>query len=320
MLTQPQSVTLATADAPDWCTKSSSNSLHLNIMPMGASLVYGLESGDGNGFRLGLEKLLENNGSTVTMLGTQQSGDMAQNHHEAYLAITIDSYAKKIANSGAYDMNPNIVLLNIGVNDCWYMADEKHPEDDDPSIDPRATDGKYTALRFGNLLSKIKAAFPEALVLASQLTYNTNEWEDKCIQGFNAVLPSVVANATAAGQIIRAVDMYDAVPHDMYREDGTHPNDEGYQLMAKRWFDAAVTALGEVCDEEPATETGEGGEQEAGTSGTATASTSATADGSEASSTSSPAPSLTVDSGTGALATEAVSWLALPLAAWALMG
>lgn len=319
ILTFMQSASLATAEAPDWCTKSSNNSLHLNIMPMGASLVYGLESSDGNGFRLGVEKLLETNGSTVTMLGTQESGDMPQNHHEAYLAITIDKYAEKVANSGAYEMNPNIILLNLGVNDCWYMADEKHPEDSDPSIDPRATDGKYTALRFGNLLSKIKTAFPETLVLASQLTYNTNEWQDKCIQGFNAVLPSVVANASAAGQIIRYVDMYDAVPHDMYREDGTHPNDEGYQLMAKRWFDAAQTALGEVCDGKPATKTGEG-EEESSASETATASATGSADGSEASATSSSRPSLTVDSGAGALATEAVFWPALPLAAWALMG
>jgi lysophospholipase L1-like esterase len=289
---------------------------------MGASLVYGLESTDGNGFRLGLETLLEANGTTVTMLGTQYSGDMQQNHHEAYLAITIDKYAEKVANSGAYDLHPDIILLNLGVNDCWYMADEKHPEDADPSIDKRTTDGKYTALRFGSLLSKLKTAFPNTLVLASQLTYNTNEWQDKCIQGFNAHLPSVVANATAQGQSIRYVEMYDAVPHDMYRQDGTHPNDEGYQLMAKRWFEGVGAAVGEVCGGRPATKTGVGEEEDdasASASGTATA--TATETGSEASSTSTSRPSLTVDSGAvGALATEAVFWPALPLAAWALMG
>jgi lysophospholipase L1-like esterase len=256
------------------------------------------------------------------MLGTQYSGDMQQNHHEAYLAITIDKYAEKVANSGAYDLHPDIILLNLGVNDCWYMADEKHPEDADPSIDKRTTDGKYTALRFGSLLSKLKTAFPNTLVLASQLTYNTNEWQDKCIQGFNAHLPSVVANATAQGQSIRYVEMYDAVPHDMYRQDGTHPNDEGYQLMAKRWFEGVGAAVGEVCGGRPATKTGVGEEEDdasASASGTATA--TATETGSEASSTSTSRPSLTVDSGAvGALATEAVFWPALPLAAWALMG
>ena len=293
-------------------------------MPMGASLVYGLESSDENGFRLGLENLLEKNGSTVTMLGTQESGSMKQNHHEAYLAITIDKYADKVANSGAYDMDPNIVLLNLGVNDCWYMADEEHPEDSDPSIDSRTTDGKYTALRFGSLLAKIKKGFPKALVLASQLTYNTNEWQDKCIRGFNEHLPAVVANATAQGQLIHYVSMYDAVPADMYQEDGTHPNDEGYQLMAKVWYDAAEAAIGEVCGGKPATKTGEGEEEEessaTGTSGaTASASASGSADDSEEALASS-RPSLTVDSGAGAMATGNALWPALPLAAWALMG
>lgn len=289
---------------------------------MGASLVYGLESADGNGFRLGLQNLLEKNGSTVTMLGTQKSGSMQQDHHEAYLAVTIGNYTAKIEKSGAYDMDPNIILLLLGVNDCWYMAGEEHPEDSDPTIDSRTTDGKYTALRFGGLLSKLQTHFPKALVLASQLTLNTNDWQDKCIQGFNAHLPSVVANATSQGQIIRYVEMYDAVPKDMFQEDGTHPTDEGYQLMAERWYEAAETAVGEVCGGNPATKTGEG-EEESAASGTGTATASASASGTAGDdseeSTASSRPSLTVGSGAGALATEQAFWPILPLAAWALM-
>ena len=294
---------------------------------MGASLVYGLMSTDGNGFRLGLETLLSKpnasqEGHPVTMLGTQRSGSMPQNHHEAYLAITIDSLSTKIAASGSYSLNPSIILLNVGVNDCWYRADDPHPEDSDPSIDPRATDGKYTALRFGTLLSQLQTALPQTLVLASQLTYNTNEWQDACIQGFNAVLPSVVANATAQGQLVRYVEMYDAVPHDMYREDGTHPDDEGYLLMAGRWAEAVERAVGEVCGGRAATMDGvgegDGGDGTASVTASGTASRTGTADGSEA--TSSERASLTVGSGAGALATREVFWPVLPLAAWALMG
>ena len=50
---------------------------------MGGSIVYGLMSSDGNGFRLGLENLLEKNGTQATMVGTQSSGNMSDNHHEA---------------------------------------------------------------------------------------------------------------------------------------------------------------------------------------------------------------------------------------------
>jgi lysophospholipase L1-like esterase len=283
-------------------------------MPMGASLVYGLESDDGNGFRLGLQNLLQKNGSTVTMLGTQKSGDMSQNSHEAYLAVTIDGFAKKASSSGAYDMNPNIVLLLLGVNDCWYMADEKHPEDSDPSIDKRTTDGKYTALRLATLLASIKKGFPDALVLASELPLNTNEWQDKCVRGFNDYLPTIVANATSQGQIIRYVNMYDAVPSDMIQQDGTHPTDEGYQLMAKRWFEATQTALGEVCGGKPATKTGaNASETELDSEASSTSSGGQQPDETE---TMAPRPTLTLDSASavGGFVEEGASWIFLPMA------
>jgi lysophospholipase L1-like esterase len=282
-------------------------------MPMGASLVYGLESDDGNGFRLGLQNLLQKNGSTVTMLGTQESGTMSQNSHEAYLAVTIGDFAKKASSSGAYDLDPNIVLVLLGVNDCWYMADEKHPEDADPSIDSRTTDGKYTALRFGTLLASIKNGFPDALVLTSELPLNTNEWQDKCVRGFNDYLPRVIANATAQGQIIRYVSMYDAVPEDMIQQDGTHPTDEGYQLMAKRWFEAAQTALGEVCGGMPATKTGENATE---TELDSEASSTGSAEQPDETETMAARPTLTLDSSSavGGFVEEGASWVVLPLA------
>lgn len=50
---------------------------------MGGSIVYGLMSSDGNGFRLALQDHLESNGTAAAMVGTQSSGNMTDNHHEA---------------------------------------------------------------------------------------------------------------------------------------------------------------------------------------------------------------------------------------------
>lgn len=287
--------------------------MHLDIMPMGASLVYGLESDDGNGFRLGLENLLENNGSSVTFLGTQESGSMSQNHHEAYLAITIDKFASKISNSGAFTLSPtpDIILLMLGVNDCWYMSSETHPEDSDPTLDKRTTDGKYTALRFSNLLATLHAAFPDTLVLASELTRNTNEWQDKCIRGFNAYFPTVIGNATSQGQRIRYVSMYDAVPVDMMREDGTHPNDDGYRLIAQRWFEGLEEAVAEICGGKEATKTG-----------VATTSSEETAAASTASATGAAArPTLTLDSAVrGSKGERMVGMGVVMMGAWVVVG
>jgi lysophospholipase L1-like esterase len=278
---------------------------------MGASLVYGLKSTNDTGFRLSLLNRLQASGTSVSYIGTQSSGTMSQNHHEAYLAVTIDKLADQIASNGAFELHPHVVLLLVGVNDCWYMADEVH--DEDPGVDPRVTDGKYTAQRLGTLLSTLHTHFPNSLVLASELPLNTNEWQDKCIRGFNQYLPAAVGNATASGQMARYVSMYDAVPESMIQEDGTHPTDKGYGLMAERWFDAVQDAVGEVCGGMEA--------KKDGMNETGTTSMSTTGGGQATTTTTATRPSLTLDGGVGTVATEGVAvWAALPLAVWALVG
>ncbi|TKA73171.1 hypothetical protein B0A55_07399 [Friedmanniomyces simplex] len=218
------------AQQPSWCSTTSfqdgdSNQTgsHFRILPMGASIVYGLESSDGNGFRLGLQNLLEANGTQVTMVGTQWSGNMSDNHHEAYLAVTIDDFTNKSDHSGAYGLEANVILVLIGTNDCWYVQNQNST-----AADPRVGDGIAAASRFGDsLLGSIWAHAPGALVLSSTLPRNTNQWEDRCIQGFNSHLPAVVHDAVARGQQVRLVDMYDVVPVDQIQADGTHPTDEG---------------------------------------------------------------------------------------------
>lgn len=250
------SVSFTAAQAPSWCSTSSNkgsdndssqSSRDLKVMAMGASIVYGQESTDGNGFRLAFQNLLQENGTVqATMIGTQHSGNMSENHHEAYTNVMIGQLGEKAVNSSAYDLSPDIILLMVGTNDCWYMANEDHP--DDPNVDdPRVEDGILTAGRFGSLLSSIKSHAPDSLVLASELPFNTNAWQDRCIRGFNQQLPAVVANATEQGQSVRSVSVYDAVPEGEMREDGTHPTDEGYRLMGARWAEAVERAVDELC-------------------------------------------------------------------------
>jgi len=217
---------------------------------MGASVVYGLLSSDGNGFRLGLQNLLEANGTQTTMVGTQRSGNMSDNHHEAYQAMTIDGFNNKTYHSGAYDLDANVILVLIGTNDCWYVKNGNSS-----AADPRLESGIGAALRFGNLLGSIKTHAPEALVLASTLPRNKNQWEDRCIQGFNSHLPAVVQDAVEKGQQVRLVDMYDVVPLDEFHSDGTHPTDHGYQLMAHQWYSAVSNATEHLCVERSANTT-----------------------------------------------------------------
>lgn len=87
------------SSSPSWCgtvQRSSpdfdQNAPTYSIMTMGASIAFGLMSEDGNGFRLRLEELLEANGTQTTMVGTQWSGNMTDNHHEAYPGLKIADY------------------------------------------------------------------------------------------------------------------------------------------------------------------------------------------------------------------------------------
>jgi len=226
------------AQTPSWCGSSA----NLTLTPMGASIVWGHSSSDGNGFRLGLYNLLNKQGMQTTMTGMQYSGAMSENHHEAYQGKTIDEYNDVSYHSGVYDLNPNVILILVGTNDCWWIQSDK-------TDNPRFQSGVEAAERFRNLLGSVRERAPDALVMASQLSRNTVEWCDECIRGFNSRLPDVVADAAAQGQTVKMVGMYDAVPAEHIGPDGTHPTDYGYQLMAQEWYSSIVSAKKELCAE-----------------------------------------------------------------------
>jgi len=57
--------------------RSLDNGVQLRILPLGASIVYGLKSSDGNGFRYGLRNQLIYGGNPVNMIGSVTTGTMA---------------------------------------------------------------------------------------------------------------------------------------------------------------------------------------------------------------------------------------------------
>lgn len=208
----------------------------LKVMTMGASIAYGLMSSDENGFRKGLEDLLNENGADATMVGTQWSGDMENNHHEAYPGYKVSKLNNASYHSGAYDLDANVILIHVGTNDCWWVDGE---------------DGTGAARQMGYLLDSIRVRAPDALVLPSTLIPSTDANQDKCLQGFNKALPPVVEEAAGKGQWTYLVEMYDVVPMDEMAPDGTHPTDKGYQLMARQWYDGYVNATDYLCVDHP---------------------------------------------------------------------
>lgn len=239
-------------------------------MPMGASLVEGLESFDGNGFRRPLKEMLTENGWSTDMVGTQQVGNMTDNDQEAYPGYTVNHYNQESYDSGAYDLNPHVMLVLVGTNDCWYNEAERETDD------PRNQAGVEAAERFGNLLLTMRREAPNALVLAATAVRNVNDWANDCAIGFNEKLPEVVEQAANEGQDVRLVEMYEVVPVSEMQEDGTHPTDYGYSMMAEKWYESIVDAREALCPQRRSVD-------ESATSSASAAAASSTADVDESS-------------------------------------
>ncbi|KAK4549928.1 hypothetical protein LTR36_005229 [Oleoguttula mirabilis] len=197
-------------------------------MPLGASIVWGQDSTDHNGFRLLLRTMLEANGNTVTYVGTRFHGNMTNNACEAYPGDTIDEVQSRANSSGAWAYAPNVVLVHLGTNDCQLGANET---------------STTAAARFASFLASIKAEDADALVIASTLIRNLDRDVDDCIVHFNSHLAGIVRDASDGGQKVTLVDMHDAVPFsDINTTDLTHPTDAGYDIMARVWYEGLVNA------------------------------------------------------------------------------
>nr|POE86459.1 hypothetical protein CFP56_46643 [Quercus suber] len=151
---------------------------------------------------------------------------MSNNLCEGYPGSTISEVDAKATASGAYNLDPNVVLLHLGTNDC---AAQRQPIDTAPQ-------------RYATLLSHLKAKSPNALILMSSLIHNKNPTIEACLTKLNVGLASVAKTAASQGQNVQFVDMVDAVPWNDLSADGTHPTDAGYALMAQKWSDSILSA------------------------------------------------------------------------------
>jgi lysophospholipase L1-like esterase len=94
--------------------------------------------------------------------------------------------------------------------------------------------------RLGALIDQIVAAWPEAAVLVATLTPCGTNTTEANIEVFNEQVPGVVDQRTKAGNRTVVVPMANVTVGMLY--DGLHPNDEGYEVMAKAWYSGLLEA------------------------------------------------------------------------------
>lgn len=192
----------------------------LRILPLGDSITWGYRSSDGNGYRQDLLNMLS--GNPVQYVGSQHSGNMADNFNEGHPGAVISQIADYASLS--LPGRPNIVLLMAGTNDC------NKPED--PAGAPA---------RLGSLIDKCIAAYPDAVIIVAQLTPIASATSQANVDNFNAAVPGVVASRLSQGAHILTVNMGAFVTVGEL-DDGLHPNDAGYANMATAWFGALEKA------------------------------------------------------------------------------
>lgn len=189
----------------------------LRILPLGASIVWGEDSSDGNGFRDHVRQSIIDDGGSVNYVGSKQNGQMFDNDLEATPGDRIDQIAVKAELSLPY--LPNLVIIHAGTNDCIQEYDTANAPN-----------------RLGTLIDRITSAIPGVVVLVSTLIPNLNAAAQSCIDTFNSQLPSVIQDRQNAGQLVVLVDMEPTITTgDLNTGDGTHPTDDGYVKMATVW-------------------------------------------------------------------------------------
>ena len=128
------------------------------------------------------------------------------------------------------------MLIHLGTNDCIQHNGDGAPD------------------RFATLLSHVKSALPDTLVVVSSLVHNRIDYVEQCIRTLNGGLRRVAHEASTGtnAQRIHFVDMFDAVPvSDINEKDSTHPTDAGYAIMARVWYEGLRNASSLISAPDP---------------------------------------------------------------------
>jgi lysophospholipase L1-like esterase len=217
------------------------------IMPLGDSITDGTAgSSIGGGYRVGLFHRALVDHKTITFVGSGTDGPATVDglpfppHHEGHSGFVIGggsgplSFLPGIASlvvNAIQSYHPHIVTLMIGTNDV-------NLNDDLPNA----------PVRLAALVDSILQTDSKLLLVVAQITPTQTDAENSSVLAYNSAIPALVQERATAGRHVAMVDMYDAFTADAtYKSadlsDNLHPNDAGYDRMAKVWYDAVGSLL-----------------------------------------------------------------------------
>jgi len=198
-------------------------------MPLGDSITFGIGSSTTSSYRAALYDKLIAAGAKVDYIGSSKSGSFAKPQHEGWSGATITQVSTMSERS--INKKPNVILLMAGGNDILWAGNK-----------PTAPN------RLGELIDKLVAAAPDAVVLVATLTPLPRVSAD--VDTFNNAVPGLVKARADKGKKVALVSMAAIKPTDL--KEGVHPNDGGYLKMADIWFQAIEEVAQKGWIKEPA--------------------------------------------------------------------
>jgi lysophospholipase L1-like esterase len=207
------------------------------IMPLGDSITDGFTPLPG-GYRIELFHQMLANKQAITFVGRNSNGpntvdgQVFPKGHEGYVGYTIDnapiagrSGISPLVDGAIAAARPNIILLMIGTNDIDLNVDVANaPTRLAALVDRITTDAPMALLAVATIIPTAKTANENAMV-----------------QAYDAAIPGLVQQRSAAGKHIILVDNYAAFSANPNYQtalmaDTLHPNPAGYALLGQTWY------------------------------------------------------------------------------------
>ncbi|KAK7913862.1 SGNH hydrolase-type esterase domain-containing protein [Apiospora marii] len=220
---------------------SIKNGTALRIMALGASTVKGQNSPGDNGFRKELRDELVGMGVPVNMVGSVKAGTMPDNECEAQGGARVSEVFRR-AKKVVPDMQPNVFLINAGVNNALQLFELE-------------TAGRDME----DMVNYLLDTSPRSFVVISTLLTNTLKDCEQYMLQVNQQLWDVYAKLEREGKWVLMADMHylgkdpDAILPSDITPDGTHPTAEAYSKMGKIFVKAIkrADALGYIQEPVP---------------------------------------------------------------------
>jgi hypothetical protein len=124
-------------------------------------------------------------------------------------------------------MKPNLVLLNVGTNDCIQNIDTAN-----------------AGARTKQLIDDIFSSVPGVTVILSTLLPGRNF--DACASSVSQQYRDLAYDYIKAGARLHLADMHSFLTVGDLSDDGIHPLDPGYKKMAAVWWDAISNAESDI--------------------------------------------------------------------------